>query len=397
MPRDRRLGIGDCTQGALLPMSNVRVLEGDLLKSGMHTLVNTVNTVGIMGKGIALAFKRRYPDMYQDYVRRCDRHEVVLGKPYVYPAADHLIVNFPTKAHWRSVSRLSNIVDGLKYLEAHYQEWGIKSIAVPPLGCGNGQLEWRVVGPVLLRHLRRLAIPVELYAPHGSSLLDEHQLDLLDREHAEDSETADWLLEPGLVAVAEIISRLEAESYHWPVGRVMLQKIAYFATAAGLPTGLEFRRGSYGPFSPELKSAVARMQNNGILVERPRGPRMIEVRTGPALDDARQSYASQLEKWDDVIDRLVDLAARFDTTSAEVAATVHYASDELRKEVDRTPTVTEVVDYVDEWKVNRKPRLERSDILRAIVNLGTRGWLQVNPDSATAQDVDRIVMAGSLG
>jgi hypothetical protein len=97
-----------------------------------------------------------------------------------------------------------------------------------------------------------------------------------------------------------------------------------------------------------------------------------------------------------VIDQLVDLAARFDTTSAEIAATVHYASDELRKDMNRTPTVAEVVNYVDGWKIHRKPRLDRSDILRAIVNLGMRGWLKVDPDSATAQDVDRIVMAGSL-
>ena len=75
-------------------MSNVRILEGDLLKSNMHALVNTVNTVGIMGKGVALAFKKRYPDMYHDYVKRCDRGEVRLGEPYIYRASDHVIVSF---------------------------------------------------------------------------------------------------------------------------------------------------------------------------------------------------------------------------------------------------------------------------------------------------------------
>src|SRR5260370_22190296 len=122
-------------------MSNVRVLEGDLLKSNMHALVNTVNTVGIMGKGVALEFKKRYPAMYLDYVKRCDRHEVKLGEPYVYQADDHLIVNFPTKQHWRSVSRLSDIVAGLEDLEGHYKDWEIRGLAVPPLGDGNGQLD----------------------------------------------------------------------------------------------------------------------------------------------------------------------------------------------------------------------------------------------------------------
>ena len=377
-------------------MSNVRILEGDLLKSGMHALVNTVNTVGVMGKGVALAFKKRYPDMYRDYVKRCDQGEVRLGEPYVYRADDHLIVNFPTKQHWRSVSRLSDIEAGLDYLERYYKEWQIKSLAVPPLGCGNGQLEWHVVGPILLRHLKRLEIPVELYAPHGSTLLGEIQLDLLDQIDPQQQEhQQQWRLEPWLVAIAETVHRLESLRYHWPVGRIMLQKIVYFATVAGLPTGLEFQRASYGPFAPDLKAAVGRMQNNGILTEQPRG-NMIEIRTGPALDDARVSYQDQLDKWGDLIDRLVDLAARFDTKTAEMAASVHYAAQDLHQQLDRRPTVAEVVDYVDDWKRRRTPGLERNDILRAVVNLGTRGWLQVDPDSTTEQEVDDIVIGCAL-
>lgn len=375
-------------------MSDVRILEGDLLKSNMQALVNTVNTVGIMGKGVALAFKKRYPDMYLDYVKRCDRGEVRLGEPYVYRASDHLIVNFPTKQHWRSVSRLSDIEAGLDYLERHYKEWQIKSLAVPPLGCGNGQLEWRVVGPILLRYLKRLDIPVELYAPHGSTLLGEIQLDLLDHIGPQ-SIGEQWRLEPWLVAIAETVSRLESLRYHWPVGRVMLQKIVYFATVAGLPTGLEFQRASYGPFAPDLKAAVGRLQNNGIITERQLG-KMIEMRTSSAMDDARVSYSDQLAQWDDLIDRLVDLVAGFDSTRAEVAATVHYAAQDLHDQLGRKPTVTEVVDYVEDWKRRRKPRPERTDILRAIVGLGTRGWLQVDRDSKTEQEIDDIVVGCAL-
>jgi O-acetyl-ADP-ribose deacetylase (regulator of RNase III)/uncharacterized protein YwgA len=374
-------------------MSNVRVLEGDLLKSKMHALVNTVNTVGIMGKGIALAFKKRYPAMNLDYVKRCDRNEVKLGIPYVYQADDHLIVNFPTKEHWRSVSRLSDIVAGLDYLERHYKDWNIRSLAVPPLGCGNGQLEWGIVGPVLLRRLRQFDIPVELYAPHGSSLLSESQLDLLGQ--AEDAWTEPSRLEPWLVAVAEIVGRLEAQRYHYPVGRTMLQKTVYFATEAGLPTGLQFTRASFGPFSPDLKPAVARLLSNGVLREQSRG-QMIEVLTGPAFDDARTSYRSQLEQWDNLIDHVVDLAARFDTRSAEISATVHYATEVLRNERGHAPTVSEVIAYVEEWKGGRHPRVQRDDILRAIANLGTQGWLKAELDDDTAQAVSDMVVAGSL-
>ena len=142
----------------------VTVRPGDLFRSDAQTLVNTVNTVGVMGKGIALEFKKRFPEMYVDYVQRCQANQVRAGEPYLYRRlTPPWIINFPTKEHWRSVARLSDIVLGLEYLEAHCKEWEVTSLAVPALGCGLGQLEWRVVGPILYRHLSTLEIPVELF------------------------------------------------------------------------------------------------------------------------------------------------------------------------------------------------------------------------------------------
>src|SRR5258708_1712885 len=159
-------------------MSEIKVLIGDLFKSSSQTIVNTVNCVGVMGKGIALEFKKRYPDMFLDYEKRCREGLVHLGAPYIYPEGHRLILNFPTKDHWRSVANLDSIIKGLEYLKEHIQDWGITSLAVPPLGCGEGQLEWRVVGPTLYRHLRQVGIPVELYAPYGTPQeeLDVHFL-----------------------------------------------------------------------------------------------------------------------------------------------------------------------------------------------------------------------------
>src|SRR5713101_4076116 len=147
----------------------IKVLIGDIFESKAQTLVNTVNTVGVMGKGVALGFRKRFPEMYEDYVRRCERREVQLRQPYLYRRLipPH-VINFPTKDHWRSVSKLDDIVSGLTYLERHIPVWGVTSLAVPPLGCGEGQLEWRVVGPTLYRHLSALGISVELYAPFGT-------------------------------------------------------------------------------------------------------------------------------------------------------------------------------------------------------------------------------------
>ena len=144
----------------------VTLVSGNLFDSEAQTLVNAVNCVGVMGKGIALTYKRRYPGMFADYVARCNDGRVRLGEPYLY-RGDSLpyVLNFPTKEHWRSAAKLEDIVSGLAYLEAHYRVWGITSLAVPALGCGAGQLVWDVVGPVLQEALGRLDIPVELYAP----------------------------------------------------------------------------------------------------------------------------------------------------------------------------------------------------------------------------------------
>src|SRR5262249_54858216 len=124
----------------LLPMmttdtDNVKIRKGDLFESDAQTLVNTVNTVGVMGKGIALGFKQRFPAMYEEYRALCNAGEVRLGRPYIWaPMVGKSVVNFPTKEHWRSQSRLSDIVQGLRYLAAHVLEWGVESLAVPPLG-----------------------------------------------------------------------------------------------------------------------------------------------------------------------------------------------------------------------------------------------------------------------
>lgn len=150
-------------------VSKFKALIGDLFESQAQTLVNTVNCVGVMGKGVAERFKERFPAMFDDYKRRTDRKAVHLGEPYLYRDRSGLqIVNFPTKGHWRSPSRISDIERGLDYLAAHAADWGISDLAMPPLGCGNGGLEWSEVGPLIYSKLHWLPIDVEVYAPYGT-------------------------------------------------------------------------------------------------------------------------------------------------------------------------------------------------------------------------------------
>ena len=116
----------------------IRVLLGNLFQSEAQTWVNTVNCVGIMGKGVALEFKKRFPDMFTDYEARCRAGEVRLGNPYLYKRlVEPWILNFPTKQHWRQVTNLRDVTAGLEYLLRTLKKWGITSLAVPPLGCGT--------------------------------------------------------------------------------------------------------------------------------------------------------------------------------------------------------------------------------------------------------------------
>lgn len=125
--------------------------HGNLLAADVDALVNTVNTVGVMGKGIALQFKRAYPAMFADYASAARRHELSLGRMHVWETGQmtgpRFIVNFPTKQHWKASSKLSDVAAGLDDLARTIRDLGISSIAIPPLGCGQGGLQWHQVEP----------------------------------------------------------------------------------------------------------------------------------------------------------------------------------------------------------------------------------------------------------
>ena len=209
-------------------MANVTVEIGELFTSHAQTLVNTVNCIGVMGKGIALGFKQRFPDMYSDYEARCRRREVRLGHPYLYKR-DELpwVLNFPTKNHWRGLSRISDISRGLEFLAAHYKEWGITSLAVPPLGCGNGQLDWTVVGPTLFRYLSKLDLPVELYAPDKTPK-EQLTLDFLQSAGSAQlgvsRDREPLRVDAWAVAIVAVLSRIAREPFRRPIGRTYFRR-----------------------------------------------------------------------------------------------------------------------------------------------------------------------------
>ncbi len=154
----------------------------NLFKSPAQTLVNTVNTVGVMGKGIALTFKQLYPEMYQQYRTLCQTDQLEIGKLHIYRTPNKIVVNFPTKNHWRSPSQVAYIEAGLKEFVSSYGKYGISSVSFPQLGCGNGELDWaQQVQPVIEQYLKDLPIPVYIHLyPKSPDFVPER----LDAEYA---------------------------------------------------------------------------------------------------------------------------------------------------------------------------------------------------------------------
>ena len=148
----------------------IEFTKGDLLEAEVDALVNAVNTEGVMGKGIALQFRKKFPDMFEAYRRACKSGQVQPGKMHVFERKDmsppRFIINFPTKRHWRSPSRLEDIEAGLRALAEEVRHHNIRSIAVPPLGCGNGGLDWQGVLPCIKAALGPLAnVRVLVFSP----------------------------------------------------------------------------------------------------------------------------------------------------------------------------------------------------------------------------------------
>jgi uncharacterized protein YwgA len=182
------------------------------------------------------------------------------------------------------------------------------------------------------------------------------------------------------LALVEVLARIDRERYHWPIGRTAFQKLVYFATEAGIPTGLRFERGSYGPFSAELKPLVTRLVNNGLIQEEQLGE-MSSVRPGPTYGDAVKAYEDELREWEPIIERLVDLFLRMRTQDAEVATTVFFAAHSLAESADSEPSEIEVLEEVKQWKQRRRPPLADEEIAQAIRNLNVLEWLNVRPSS----------------
>ena len=355
----------------------MKILIGNLFDSKAQTLVNTVNCVGVMGKGIALEFKKRYPLMFDEYSNKCKLKEVKPGTPYLYQDITGVsVLNFPTKDNWRSPSKLSYIVDGLDWFVRNYEQLGIRSIAFPPLGCGNGGLTWELVGPIMYNKLSTLPIDIEIYAPFGtkaehvsvSYLCDNYKEYNADVEGMKNASVRhSWYL------ILEVIKSLNTNRYSLHVGRVIFQKICYILTRLGVDTGFVFTQGSYGPYSDDIKRATVALSNANMIYEKNLG-NMIEV----TVDNSFKLHSEEYSETElDAVNKTVDLFSRVkNTEQVEMIATVIYAFDQLMKD-NHYVSDEEVYKYVMEWKKRWKDSKQK-EVCNTIINLAMLGWINID-------------------
>jgi len=324
----------------------IQFIEGNLLESEAEALVNTVNTVGVMGKGIALQFKNQYPNNYRLYAKACKEKEVQIGRLFITEDASLLngrkiIINFPTKTDWRKPSEYSYIESGLKELARKIAELGIKSVAIPPLGTGNGGLDWTVVKNMIEKSLAGLNCDIQIYEPN--SLVRE----VMKKERVKLTPARAMLLYVlyDLVRNGEFVSEFAAE------------KTAYFLQRFGAKEQfkLDFQPNFYGPYSGKVKHVLYYLNGSYITGYSSKDKKPFEE-LGIMFDGEKEinHYLDLPENagYKEIANKTKGfLTGFYSSYGLELLSTVDFIVSEKK-----VRTVEEVVYYIDNWS-NRKKNL----------------------------------------
>lgn len=343
-------------------------VTGNLLEADVEALVNTVNTKGVMGKGIALQFRRAFPENYKAYRAACDAGEVQLGRMFVAPTGylghPRLVINFPTKAHWKSRSRIADIDTGLVDLRRVIDEYEIGSLALPPLGCGLGGLEWAHVRPRIEAALADAPARVLVFEPAGAPA-PEAMPDRRERPG----------MTPGRAAVVWLLSRYLAPGES--ASQLEVQKLSYFLQEAGEALKLQFSKQQYGPYADKVRHAVLGMEGHFVQGFGD-GTGARAVRVLPGIEEEARSFLGAHPETFARYDRIAALIDGFETPyGLELLATTHWVA--TRETADSPQRAAELV---REWS-HRKGRLFTDDhVAIAWARLEDEGWLP--PKKATA-------------
>ncbi|MFO8057238.1 MAG: macro domain-containing protein [bacterium] len=339
---------------------------GDILKEDAEALVNTVNCVGVMGRGIALQFKKAFPRNFEAYAAACKHHEIKPGRMFVYETGQltnpHYIINFPTKRHWRGKSRLEDIESGLRALAETIQERNIHSIALPPLGSGLGGLDWSEVKPRIEAALQPLNdVHIIVYEPEGAP-----ETGKMVHNRKVPNMTA------GRATLVELMDRYIRGLLDPFVSLLEVHKLMYFMQEAGEPLRLNYRKGPYGPYAENLRHVLNAIEGHLVYGY---------ANGGDRPDKPLQLVPGAIENAEDFLRETPDTRARFDKVSGllegfesplglELLSTVHWV---IKNEPVKT--MEEVVKHTYAWN-DRKRRFTSRQIGLAAEILSSRGWTE---------------------
>ena len=338
---------------------------GDILGEDAEALVNTVNCVGFMGRGIALQFKRAYPENFKLYEAACRREEVEPGRMLVFETGKltnpRYIINFPTKRHWRGKARMVDLEMGLDDLVRVIRDKEIRSIAVPPLGAGLGGLEWSEVRSRINRYLADLeGVRVVVFEPHSDS------------EPAASYRAAEVpKMTTGRAVLVRLMQRYLSGLLDPSVSLLEVHKLMYFMQEADEPLRLQFAKAPYGPYAANLRHVLQAIEGYyvsgyGYGGDEPDKP--LQLVPG-AIDDAQHVLAAS-SVTSDRFQRVSDLVEGFESPfGLELLATVHWVIKH-----DHPASEDDLLRDVYAWN-DRKKRFTRNQILLAADVLRDRGWL----------------------
>lgn len=309
--------------------------SGNLLEADAEALVNTVNCVGVMGKGIALQFKRAFPENMRAYERACKTKQLVPGRLLVFEtgaiANPKFIVNFPTKLHWKEKSKIEFIQTGLTALVNEVIRLQLRSIAIPPLGCGNGGLDWSAVYPLIEEAFRDLPnVMVQVFPPSGAPIAEYMPV-----------ASARPKLTRARALFIKLIQRYRHPGYR--LSLVEVQKLAYFLQEASEPLKLNFVKHHFGPYAENLNFVLQRLEGH---YTQGYGDRSGRAEIG-LLPDAAAQADECLANHPDAVERLEQVSRWIQGFESpyglELLATVHWvANHELPPGADEESVIASV-------------------------------------------------------
>lgn len=343
----------------------IRFTQGDILKADTEALVNTVNCVGVMGRGIALQFKNTFPENFKAYEMACSSGEVQPGRMFVFDTGEltppRFIINFPTKRHWRGKSRIEDIKTGLKALVEEIRARNIRSIAIPPLGSGLGGLDWARVRPLIERALSAVPeVEAVVFEPGGGPV---------DSRANRSSDVPK--MTAGRAALLGLMDRYLAALMDPSISLLEVHKLMYFLQVAGEPLRLRYVKGPFGPYAENLRHVLREIEGHLITGYADGGD--APTKQLAPVPGAVRDATSFLEAHPDTherFDRVTRLVEGFETPfGLELLTTVHWVvAQETAQNRD------EILQAVYSW-AQRKKQFTAAQIDLAMGRLRSEGWL----------------------